>query len=151
MAVIKPPLGGKPTHKSDKVTTFAPPTPKVSRQKPGKVLSAAERAAYDAPFPDDSYKAAARVFPSLVPTRPDSPSAIENAEAWEILRHFERPWLCAFSDSDPITGGGDRIFLERIPGARSQHQVTIVGAGHFLQEDQGPQLAAAIIEFVGNS
>ena len=114
-------------------------------------LSNAVIAAYDAPFPDDSYKAAARVFPSLVPTRPDSPSAIENAEAWEILRHFERPWLCAFSDSDPITGGGDRIFLERIPGARSEHQVTIVGAGHFLQEDQGPQLAAAIIEFVGNS
>lgn len=104
-------------------------------------------AAYDAPFPDDSYKAGARIFPSLVPTRPDDPEAEANRRAWEVLRQWPGPVLCAFSDRDPITAGGDRPF-RLLPGAQGQPHVTIEGAGHFLQEDRGEELAAAILRFI---
>jgi haloalkane dehalogenase len=104
----------------------------------------AVRAAYDAPFPDDTYKAGARVFPSLVPTSPDDPAAAGQRKAWQVLSAFGRPFLTAFSDGDPITAGGERAFLANIPGAR---QLTVTGAGHFLQEDAGPQLAAIIAAF----
>src|SRR5579859_3129432 len=77
------------------------------------------RAAYDAPFPDDSYKAGARVFPSLVPTSPDDPAAADQRKAWQALSTFGRPFLTAFSDGDPITAGGERAFLRAIPGATS--------------------------------
>ena len=108
-------------------------------------------AAYDAPFPDDTYKEGARAFPVLVPTRPDDPASEANRKAWEVLQQLELPLLCAYSDSDPITGGGDRPFRERVPGARDQHHVTIKGAGHFLQEDQGEQLARVIVDFIGGA
>jgi haloalkane dehalogenase len=105
-------------------------------------------AAYDAPFPDESYKEGARQFPLLVPTRPDDPAAEANRRAWDGLRAFERPFLCAFSDADPITKGADAQFLAEVPGTRNQEHPTISGAGHFLQEDNGPALAAAVIDFV---
>ena len=105
-------------------------------------------AAYDAPFPDDSYKEAARIFPSLVPTTPDDPAAPDNRAAWEVLRAWHRPLLCAFSDRDPITAGGDRPFRELVPGAVGQPHTTIEGGGHFLQEDRGPELARVVIDFV---
>lgn len=105
-------------------------------------------AAYDAPFPDDAYKAGARVMPALVPTSTDDPGAVDNVEAWTVLETFDRPVLCAFSDSDPITAGGDRVFRERIPGAAGQPHTTIEGGGHFLQEDRGPELAAVIVDFI---
>ena len=108
-------------------------------------------AAYDAPFPDDSYKAGARVFPTLVPTAPDDPAAEPNRKAWDVLRRWEKPFLTAFSDSDPITRGGDRAFQSRIPGAAGQPHTTIVGAGHFLQEDKGPELAAVVVDFIARS
>jgi len=108
-------------------------------------------AAYDAPFPDDTYKEGARAFPVLVPTRPDDPASETNRKAWEVLQQLELPLLCAYSDSDPITGGGDRPFRERVPGARNQQHVTIKGAGHFLQEDQGEQLARVIVDFIGGA
>ena len=106
-------------------------------------------AAYDAPFPDESYKAGARIFPSLVPTSPDDPASADNVAAWEVLSQFERPWLTCFSDSDPITGGGEAVFIERVPGARGQPHTTIENAHHFLQEDQGPRLAEVLIDFIG--
>jgi haloalkane dehalogenase len=106
------------------------------------------KAAYDAPFPDESYKAGARVFPQLVPTSPDDPAHADQLRAWERLERWERPLLCAFSDSDPITAGGDRPFRERIPGAQGQPHTTIEGAGHFLQEDAGEQLGRLIVDFV---
>lgn len=106
-------------------------------------------AAYEAPFPDDSYKAGARIFPSLVPTSPDDPASAENVAAWEVLSQFERPWLTCFSDSDPITAGGDAVFVRKVPGARGQPHITIENAGHFLQEDQGPRLAQVLIDFIG--
>ncbi|HET6875395.1 MAG TPA: haloalkane dehalogenase [Acidimicrobiales bacterium] len=105
-------------------------------------------AGYDAPFPDDSYKAGARQFPVLVPTRPDDPAAPANRAAWEVFDRWEKPFLTAFSDSDPITGGGEAPFQRRIPGAAAQEHATITGAGHFLQEDEGPQLARVVARFV---
>jgi haloalkane dehalogenase len=111
-------------------------------------LAADVLAAYDAPFPDETYKVAARIMPSLVPTGPDDPAAADNQAAWRVLDGFERPFLCAFSDSDPITKGGDRVLLRRIPGTTGQPHTTIVGAGHFLQEDRGPELAAVIDDFI---
>lgn len=105
-------------------------------------------AAYDAPFPDDSFTAGARQFPMLVPTSPDDPAAPANRAAWEQLSRFDRPFLCAFSDSDPITRGGDAVMRKRIPGTAGQPLVTIEQAGHFLQEDKGPDLARVVVDFV---
>jgi haloalkane dehalogenase len=105
-------------------------------------------AAYDAPFPDDTYKAGARQFPLLVPTSPDDPAASANRAAWEVLAGFDRPFLCAFSDSDPMTRGADAVLNKLIPGARDQTPVTIVEAGHFLQEDKGRELAEVVVAFV---
>ncbi|MGO9452969.1 MAG: haloalkane dehalogenase [Candidatus Binataceae bacterium] len=105
-------------------------------------------AAYDAPFPDDSYKAGARQFPLLVPTSPDDPAAPANRRAWEVLRRWKRPFLTAFSDSDPITHGGEAILQAQIPGAQGQPHTTITGGGHFLQEDQGEEFARVVIDFI---
>ncbi len=105
-------------------------------------------AAYDAPFPDDSYKAGARKFPALVPTSPDDPAAPANRKAWEVLEAWEKPFLTAFSDSDPITGGGDRVFQALVPGTKDQPHTTIVGGGHFLQEDKGEELGQIVVDFI---
>jgi haloalkane dehalogenase len=102
-------------------------------------------AAYEAPFPDESYKEGARQFPVLVPTRPDDPAADANRAAWKVLSAWEKPFLCAFSDSDPITRGADRVFLSLVPGTKGQPHTTIKGAGHFLQEDKGEELAQVIV------
>lgn len=107
--------------------------------------------AYDAPFPDDTFKAGARQFPTLVPTSPEDPAAEANRAAWQELRRFERPFLCAFSDSDPITRGADAPLRKLIPGAAGQAHTTIAGAGHFLQEDKGPELAAVVVDFVAST
>jgi haloalkane dehalogenase len=114
-------------------------------------LTPEEIAAYDAPFPDDSYKAGARILPSLVPTSSDDPSHHDNVQAWGVLERFEHPFLCCFGDSDPITKGGDAVFTSRIPGAADQPHVTITGGGHFIQEDKGAELAALIIDFIRNT
>lgn len=111
-------------------------------------LSASVIAAYDAPFPDDSYKAGARIFPSLVPTGADDPARADQLAAWEVLSRFEKPVLCTFSDRDPVTAGGAKAFLRGVPGAQGQPHVTIEGGGHFLQEDRGPELAAVINSFI---
>ena len=113
-----------------------------------QAVSADVVAAYDAPFPDDSYKAGARKFPSLVPTGIDDPAEQANAASWEVLKRFDRPFLCAFSDSDPVSKGGERAFVGTVPGAIGQPHTTIVGAGHFLQEDRGPELAKVIVDFI---
>jgi haloalkane dehalogenase len=105
-------------------------------------------AAYDAPFPDDSYKAGARIFPTLVPTRPDDPASEANRAAWTVLERWQKPFLCAFGDGDPITRGADRYFIEQVPGARGQPHTTIAGGGHFIQEDRGEELAAVVVKFI---
>jgi haloalkane dehalogenase len=105
-------------------------------------------AAYDAPFPDDTYKEGARQFPLLVPTSPTDPAHDANVAAWKTLASFMKPFLCCFSDSDPITRGADKKFIEVVPGAKGQAHVTIEGAGHFLQEEKGPELAATLNAFI---
>ncbi|KAA0155442.1 hypothetical protein FNF29_01817 [Cafeteria roenbergensis] len=126
-------------------------------------------AAYDAPFEgcDESWGAAAagtrgaqeppldakagvRVLPALVPTEPDSVDAVTNRACWRVLATYRRPWLCAFSDGDPITAGADLVIREAVPGCRAAgvHHCTIRGGGHFLQEDRGEELAAAVASFV---
>jgi haloalkane dehalogenase len=104
-------------------------------------------AAYDAPFPDDTYKAGARRFPALVPTSAEDPAHDDNVAAWKVLETFGGPVVCAFSDRDPITKGGERAFLG-LPGAAGQPHTTIEGGGHFLQEDRGPAVAQVIVDLV---
>lgn len=111
-------------------------------------LPAAVRAAYDAPFPDESSKAGARAFPGLVPATPDDPASAPNREAWRGLSRFERPFRTAFSDRDPITAGADRVLQKLIPGARNQPHLILAGGGHFLQEDCAVALAEALLAFV---
>jgi haloalkane dehalogenase len=112
-------------------------------------LDEAVIAAYDAPFPDDTFKAGPRALPSLVPTSADDPAHDANSRAWDVLRTFDRPFLCAFSDGDPITKGGERAFAA-VPGAQGQPHTTIEGAGHFLQEDKGEELGRVIADFIAS-
>lgn len=114
-------------------------------------LSPETKAAYEAPFPDESYKAAARAMPLLVPIRPDDPAAAANQAAWKVLGFWDKPFLTAFSDRDPITAGGESVFQRTVPGARGRARVTIEGAGHFLQEDRGRQLAGVVARFIAES
>lgn len=104
-------------------------------------------AAYDAPFPDVTYKAGPRTFPGLIPQTLDDPATPDNQKAWEVLSRWDKPFLCAFSDSDPITGGGERMLIGKIPGAAGQPHTTIEGGGHFLQEDRGEELARVVAEW----
>lgn len=105
-------------------------------------------AAYAAPFPDETYKAGPRQMPMLVPSAPDDPAAEPNRRAWSALERFERPFLTAFSDSDPITFGADKGLRKKIPGAAGQPHTVIARAGHFLQEDAGEDLARVIADFI---
>ena len=107
-------------------------------------LSPAEIAAYDAPFPDETYKEGARQFPTLVPITPEHGSVAENKAAWEVLARFDKPLLTAFGAEDAITRGGERPFIERVPGAKGQAHTVLQGAGHFLQEDVPAELCAII-------
>jgi haloalkane dehalogenase len=111
-------------------------------------LSEAEAAAYDAPFPDESFKAGARAFPQLVPASADDPAAEPNRQAWKSLMQWQKPFLTAFSDQDPITRGADAILQKLIPGASKQAHTTLAGGGHFLQEDVGAELAGVLNRFI---
>ncbi|HUA12600.1 MAG TPA: haloalkane dehalogenase [Solirubrobacteraceae bacterium] len=111
-------------------------------------LSTEEVAAYDAPFPDDRYKAGARIFPSLVPIAPDDPASAPNRAAWEGLKGFGRPFVCAFGALDPITRGADRVLVKLIPGAAGQQHIVLESAAHFSQEDAPDELAQIIVRTV---
>jgi len=111
-------------------------------------MSDAEVAAYDAPFPDETYKAGARIFPALVPTTSDDPESSNNKKAWEALMQMDKPFLTLFSDSDPITKGGEKVLQKLIPGAKGQAHAIIEGGGHFLQEDKGEEIAKLMVEFI---
>ena len=114
----------------------------------GKTLNDEVKAAYDAPFPDRCYKAGPLALPLLVPINPDDPAADANKAAWQVLRQWQKPFMTAFSDGDPITRGGDRIFQRLVPGAQGQQHTTIAAAGHFLQEEKGAELAAVVNTFI---
>ncbi|NQY64900.1 MAG: haloalkane dehalogenase [Alteromonadaceae bacterium] len=105
-------------------------------------------AAYNAPFPEEKYKEGARQFPLLVPITPNDPAAEKNRAAWKVLSQWKKPFLTAFSDSDPITAGGDKLMQKLIPGTNGQPHTIITNAGHFLQEDKGDELAEVVISFV---
>lgn len=109
----------------------------------GRNLSEAEMAAYDAPFPDETFKEGARQFPMLVPVTPEHASVAENLAAWKVLEAFDRPVVTAFSDGDAVTRGGDAPIQARIPGAKGQPHVTLSG-GHFLQEDSPAEIVEVI-------
>lgn len=111
-----------------------------------KPLAPEVLAAYDAPFPDDRFKAGARIFPSLVPAALEDPSSLPNRRAWDILRSWSKPFCCAFSDGDPISRNGEWVFRKNVPGAAASMHTTIEGGGHFLQEDRGPELATFVNE-----
>lgn len=127
------------------------PTGRILQGATVTELSPEVVAAYDAPFPDESYKAGARQFPTLVPITPDDPASAANRAAWQSLARFEKPFLTAFSDSDPVTRGGDALMRDRIPGTRGQKHVTIAGGGHFLQEDRGEELARVVVQFIADT
>ena len=110
-------------------------------------LNKTEIAAYDAPLPSSKYKAATRAFPRLVPVEYDTPGAAENREAWKVLKQWQKPFLTTFSSGDPIMRGGDKVFQAQVPGCKGQKHATLRG-GHFLQEDSGPEFAAAVNAFI---
>lgn len=115
--------------------------------KGGTVREVSKRTidAYNAPFPDNSYKEAARQFPTLVPVTPNDPSSKANRDAWKKLKQWDKPFLCAFSDSDPIMTGVDKTFIKLIPGCKQMPHTTIEKAGHFLQEDNPEDCVKAIL------
>ncbi|HLG16933.1 MAG TPA: haloalkane dehalogenase [Blastocatellia bacterium] len=105
-------------------------------------------AAYDAPFPDVSYKSGPQMFPLLVPTEFDQPGAREMRETRDALTHWDKPTLVTFSDGDPVTRGGDRFFRKLIPAASREPEITIKDAGHFLQEEKGEEIARQTADFI---
>ena len=111
-------------------------------------LPPAVLAAYDAPFPDEAFAAGVRAMPGLVPTTPDDPASDANRAAWQHLSAWEKPFLVAFSDRDPITGAMAPMLRENIPGAAGLDHPVLEGAGHFLQEDAGEQLGQVIADFI---
>ena len=129
---------------SQEVPVF--PTGQIVHKGTVAGLSDAEIAAYDAPFPDESYKEGARQFPTLVPISPDNPESQANRDAWKELMGFEKPWLCAFGDSDPITGAAAPVIQKLIPGCQNQPHTTLQGGGHFIQEDCGKELSQVVLE-----
>lgn len=114
-------------------------------------LSEDEQRAYGAPFPDETYLAGARQFPSLVPIIPDNPAIEANRAAWAVFEKWEKPFLTAFSDSDPVTAGGHARFQKSVPGAQGQPHITIKGAGHFLQEQAPEELAEATMKLIADN
>jgi haloalkane dehalogenase len=115
----------------------------------GRGLSDTDRAAYDSPFADEAAKAGPRAMPGLIPTAPDDVAAPANRTAWTRLTEWDKPFLVAFSDGDPITGAMADIFRAAVPPAAAEPTVVIAGAGHFMQEDAGVELADAVADFIG--
>lgn len=151
------PTGDQPMPKAFRIwqrfARFSPwfPVGRILQKATITELSADVVAAYDAPFPSAKYKAGARAFPLLVPTRPDDPASDANRAAWEVFKRWEKPLLTTFSNRDPITRGWERPWQKLVPGAQNRQHVTIKNAGHFLQEDKGPELAEVLLRFIAEN
>jgi haloalkane dehalogenase len=104
--------------------------------------------AYDAPFPDPSFKMGPRAMPSQVPSLPTSPSLQQQEKAWEFFEAFDKPFLCAFADNDPVSAGAEQEFLNHVPGTNGLPHTTIKGGGHFVQENAPDQVAGVIIDLI---
>ena len=87
-------------------------------------------------------------FPSLIPLHEDSPGIAENRRTWQFLEGFTRPVVTAFGDSDPATKAWERVFRERIPGARGQPHIEIASSGHFIQEEGSEALSNALLNLL---
>ena len=124
------------------------PIGKIVKTGCAQGLGDAEVAAYDAPYPNSRYKVGARVFPGFVPTTPQDPERARNEAAWEVFKRWDKPFLTLFSTRDPITKGGEQMWQELVPGAQGQPHTKIRGAGHFLQEDRGAEVAQHLAAFV---
>jgi len=128
----------------------------VPRFPVGRIVQAGSRtrlppevvAAYEAPFPAERFKAGARAFPVLVPTRRTDPATEANRRAWEALRGWRRPLLTAFGDRDPIFRGVDRLLQRTVPGAAGEPHTVLRGAGHFVQEDAGEELGRVVARWL---
>ncbi|MEM9532167.1 MAG: haloalkane dehalogenase [Pseudomonadota bacterium] len=124
------------------------PTGRIISGGCARPVDDAVQAAYDAPYPDETYKAAARAFPTLVPITEDMPGAADNRAAWQALTRFERPFLTLFGDSDPIMAGADQLFQKKVPGCAGQPHAIIPKAAHFIQEDAGEELTQHLIPWL---
>jgi haloalkane dehalogenase len=107
-----------------------------------------EYRAWSAPFPSEEYMAGARQFPSLVPIIPDNVAIPANKAAWQVFEKFEKPFITAFGDSDPVSKGGEKRWIETVPGAKGQVHTIVKGAGHYIQDDAAKELAAVVIQFM---
>ncbi len=136
-------------HFSQTVPVF--PVGKVIDRATVSDLSEAIIAGYEAPYPEEQYKAGARIFPALVPTTPDDPAAEANRAAWKKLVQWEKPFLTLFSDSDPVMAGLEKIFQQMVPGAKGQPHEIIKKGGHFLQEDKGEEIAEKVVAFMAGN
>ena len=124
------------------------PFEKIMQNSTVKKLSKKVLNAYAAPFPHKNYTAGARIFPALVPTQPNDPESDNNRAAWKILMACDKPLLTLFSDNDTVTKGGERPFQKLVPGAKDQPHQIIEGAGHFLQEDKGEEIAEIVVDWI---
>ena len=122
----------------------------VMQLSSSKTMTTDEIAGYEAPFPDHRYMAGARQFPMLVPVFIDEPGVSDNKIAWQALRQFNKPFMTAFSDKDPVTAGGDKKFREQVPGCQGVAHRIILNAGHFLQQDAPDQCVQAILDIVAH-
>ncbi len=148
------PTGTMPVPKAFKIwrafSRYSPwfPIGRIVKTGCAQGLTPQEVAAYDAPFPNGKYRVGARVFPGFVPTTPQDPERARNEAAWEVFKRWDKPFLTLFGTRDPVTRGGERMWQERVPGAQGQPHTKIRGAGHFLQEDKGAEVAQHLAAFV---
>jgi haloalkane dehalogenase len=148
------PTGTEPLPRAFKIwrafSQFSPWFPIGRIVKSGCVhgLTPNEVAAYDAPYPSARYKIAARLFPKFVPSTPDDPERQNNERAWDMFKHWDKPFLTLFSNRDPVTRGGYKVWQQQVPGAQGQPHAITRNAGHFLQEDKGVEVAQALVAFI---
>lgn len=148
------PTGTTATPKAFKIwrafSVFSPwfPIGRIVKTGCAAGLTPQEIAAYNAPFPSRKFKIAARLFPTFVPTTPLDPERANNERAWELFKRWDKPFLTLFSTRDPITRGGQKVWQALVPGAQGQPHTAIRGAGHFLQEDKGAEVASAVAAFI---